>query len=118
MLTVDIFRCDFMPDVAGLVTYVTYEGAQFDADPPVWVVAGTKYFAMFGKTKVKIMELERWETVTGGDGVVRVLPINDLRPHQHSAECWCHPNTDEFGVEVHNSLDGREHVENGTRRKQ
>jgi hypothetical protein len=43
-----------------------------------------------------------------------VYPVNDLR--EHSVEdCWCHP-TDDEGVMVHNSLDGREFYERGDRK--
>lgn len=48
---------------------------------------------------------------------VHVLPIDDLRPHEETRDCWCHPDTqrepyEEAGiVVVHHSLDGRELVE-------
>jgi hypothetical protein len=43
-----------------------------------------------------------------------VYPINDLREHSLS-DCWCRP-TDDDGVIVHNSLDGRELYERGDRK--
>lgn len=46
------------------------------------------------------------------EGRMHVIPRDDLRPHDDSAECWCRP-FDEDGVCVHNSLDRREHVERG-----
>jgi hypothetical protein len=46
---------------------------------------------------------------------VHVVPVNDLREHTASAECWCKPSEeDEWpGVWVHHSMDGREAFENG-----
>ncbi|MFZ2651281.1 MAG: hypothetical protein WA210_14360 [Burkholderiaceae bacterium] len=43
-----------------------------------------------------------------------VLPRNDLRAHEMSANCWCGPRVDDEQAEeliVHNSLDGRERWE-------
>lgn len=40
-----------------------------------------------------------------------VIPINDLRIHHQSKECWCHPVIDEGGIVVHNAADGRELLE-------
>ena len=41
-----------------------------------------------------------------------VLPINDLRKHDESKYCWCHPKSQRQPngnwVIVHNALDGRE----------
>lgn len=47
---------------------------------------------------------------------VHVLPIDDLREHRESRDCWCLPRlleeeADAEVVVVHNSLDGRELVE-------
>jgi hypothetical protein len=42
-----------------------------------------------------------------------VYPFNDLREHS-LADCWCRP-TDDDGIMVHNSLDGRELYERGER---
>lgn len=52
---------------------------------------------------------------------VHVLPISDLREHEETLTCWCQPRvvrTDEetgedyvAPVVIHNSLDGRELVE-------
>lgn len=44
-----------------------------------------------------------------------VLPVNDLREHAESADCWCNPDFDE-GVYIHNSMDGREKFETGERK--
>jgi len=41
-----------------------------------------------------------------------VIPLDDLRPHEESSECWCAPFDDE-GVWVHNSMDKREFAERG-----
>lgn len=41
-----------------------------------------------------------------------VMPIDDLREHIDSIDCWCKPTIKENGsVVVHNSLDGREYSE-------
>lgn len=45
---------------------------------------------------------------------IHVMPVNDLREHLCSKDCWCSPTEDE-GVYVHHSLDGRELVEIGER---
>lgn len=46
---------------------------------------------------------------------VHIVPIDDIRDHQDSIECWCEPFEVEDGVIVHNSLDGREKYENGAK---
>jgi hypothetical protein len=43
-----------------------------------------------------------------------VCPVNDLREHLLT-DCWCGP-TDDDGLVVHNSLDGREFYERGERK--
>jgi hypothetical protein len=43
-----------------------------------------------------------------------VYPFNDLREHSLT-NCWCRP-TDDHGILVHNSLDGRERYERGDRK--
>lgn len=44
--------------------------------------------------------------------VLHVVPRNDLREHICDAgACWCEPKEIEYGLWVHNSLDGREHGE-------
>lgn len=48
---------------------------------------------------------------------MHVIPINDLREHEASAECWCNPTPDEeHDLFVHHSLDGREAYETGEKR--
>ena len=46
---------------------------------------------------------------------IHVLPVNDLREHVESEDCWCHPRIERVGDDgwlvVHNSADGRELVE-------
>jgi hypothetical protein len=47
--------------------------------------------------------------------VVHVVPVNDLREHIASKDCWCKP-TEEDGwpdVFVHHAMDKREEYENG-----
>lgn len=47
--------------------------------------------------------------------VPHVLPINDLREHDETSQCWCKPIYDE-GIYIHNSMDGREKFETGERK--
>lgn len=44
-----------------------------------------------------------------------VYPVDDLREHNLSPECWCRPTRDEEhpGVWIHNSMDRREEYEQG-----
>lgn len=44
---------------------------------------------------------------------IHITPINDLREHVLTAECWCRPMTDEDGLVVHNAMDQRETYEQG-----
>ena len=43
-----------------------------------------------------------------------ILPINDLKPHIESKDCWCRPLVED-GICVHNSMDGREKHEKGVK---
>lgn len=47
-----------------------------------------------------------------------IVPIDDLRPHEASVSCWCHPTVDEerSDVYVHHSMDQRELYESGERK--
>lgn len=45
------------------------------------------------------------------------MPTYDTREHIPSAECWCGPVVDIFGVVAHNSHDGRERYEHGHARR-
>jgi hypothetical protein len=51
----------------------------------------------------------------GGIGPYHVYPLDDLREHELSLDCWCKPYDDE-GVIVHNSMDQREKYETGERK--
>ena len=63
-----------------------------------------------GKTRrTKAPDQMPWR-VTGN----HVYPFNDLREHSLT-NCWGRP-TDEHGILVHNSLDGRERYERGDRK--
>lgn len=47
-----------------------------------------------------------------------VVPLGDLRDHEASAQCWCHPTQDDEAdsvLYVHHALDGREAFETGER---
>lgn len=47
--------------------------------------------------------------------ILHVIPVGDLREHEASVDCWCHPTPDEEepSVYIHHSMDGRERVETG-----
>lgn len=55
------------------------------------------------------------ETPPGG---WHVVPMNDLREHDPSPECWCRPDEDGEvpGVWRHHAADGREAYEQGRKR--
>lgn len=46
---------------------------------------------------------------------VHVIPVDDLREHITSVDCFCKPITDDEdeNVIVHNAMDKREEYENG-----
>ena len=44
-----------------------------------------------------------------------VYPVNDLREHSLTSDCWCNA-ADDDGLIVHNSLDRRELFERGERK--
>lgn len=48
---------------------------------------------------------------------IHVLPVDDLREHEPSEDCWCNPTEDDEtpAVMVHHSMDGREAFETGER---
>jgi hypothetical protein len=48
-------------------------------------------------------------------GALHVLPVDDLREHPASKDCWCHPTEDEEtpGLWIHHSMDRREEYEEG-----
>lgn len=47
--------------------------------------------------------------------LIHVVPLNDLRDHEVSTACWCHPTPDEDEPQVilHHALDQREKYETG-----
>jgi len=46
-----------------------------------------------------------------------IIPLNDLREHDLSPKCWCHPTPDEeHDFFQHHALDGREAYETGERK--
>lgn len=45
------------------------------------------------------------------EGPYHLYPINDLEEHRLDEFCKCKPVWTEPGMWVHNSFDGREHVE-------
>lgn len=51
------------------------------------------------------------------NGEHNVMPIADLKDHAASSKCWCSPIQDDVCDDVftHNSMDGREAFEDGTR---
>jgi hypothetical protein len=46
---------------------------------------------------------------------IHVVPVNDLKDHVASADCWCKPTEEEGWPDVwaHHSMDQREEYENG-----
>ena len=53
-------------------------------------------------------------------GPIHVIPVDDLREHTASPECWCNPTLDDVDSEtigddvwVHHSMDLREEYEDG-----
>lgn len=61
-----------------------------------------------------------WEHYTGtsktGLKVTHVTPVNDIRPHTYSADCWCEPEINKLDhIVIHNSADQREAYEYGFR---
>jgi hypothetical protein len=54
-------------------------------------------------------------TIKAMKQAVHVVPLNDLREHIASLDCWCKPTEeDEWpDVLVHNSMDRREEYEAG-----
>lgn len=54
-----------------------------------------------------------WLVIEGSLGN-HVVPLDDLKEHDVDGACWCHP-TDDEGVLVHHSMDGREKIETGER---
>ena len=60
-----------------------------------------------------------WEAIALPNGQRHVIPLDDLRPHDESPDCWCRP-TEDFegvGVMVHHALDRREQYETGAIRR-
>lgn len=60
-----------------------------------------------------------WKITELDNGEVHVHPIDDLAEHSLSLDCWCAPTEDEEDgaiIIVHNSKDGREHIESGRRK--
>jgi hypothetical protein len=48
------------------------------------------------------------------DARIHVVPLNDLREHTDSPDCWCNPTEDDGewpDVWVHHSMDRREEYE-------
>lgn len=52
-------------------------------------------------------------------GRYHIIPIDDLREHEATPDCWCCPTEcEEDGTVVHNALDNREAYETGSLRLQ
>jgi hypothetical protein len=54
-----------------------------------------------------------WGIYVGQDQMKHVVPVEDMRPHRHSINCWCRPIHDQIdgAVIVHNAMDEREKAE-------
>lgn len=48
--------------------------------------------------------------------VYHIMPMDDLKPHINSRNCWCKPYEDDPDIFVHNAKDGREDYYNGKRK--
>lgn len=61
--------------------------------------------------------MNQWKNIIIGDQV-HVLPMDDLKEHQESENCWCNPRRDEEELKliIHNSVDQREKYETGERK--
>lgn len=59
------------------------------------------------------MSVDFW--VAGSEERWHVVPVDDLREHNSSKTCWCHPTPDDEdpGIYVHHSMDQREEYEKG-----
>ena len=44
-----------------------------------------------------------------------VVPLDDFKIHEISADCWCNPE-DDGGIIIHNAADSREDYETGKRK--
>ncbi len=44
---------------------------------------------------------------------IHVTPINDLRDHSDTRDCWCRPRIEDDEIVVHNAMDERETYEQG-----
>jgi hypothetical protein len=49
---------------------------------------------------------------------IHIVPLNDLREHECSVDCWCGPTLADdcppgTDIHLHNALDGRESYEEG-----
>ena len=59
---------------------------------------------------------KQWATGKGEAGRdTHVWPLNDLRKHDLTKDCWCDPRKDyeEFDLYIHRSMDKRESYEQG-----
>ncbi len=57
-------------------------------------------------------ERQAWEAIALPSGERHVIPLDDLKPHAETPQCWCEP-TDDEGVWVHHAMDRREFYETG-----
>jgi len=53
-----------------------------------------------------------WAATEQDDGQPCVYPLDDLKPHVLTVDCWCRPFMD-GNVVVHNAMDRREEYERG-----
>lgn len=90
--------------------------------PHLVFAAGTLERVLDGAAGPADQQLERARATarTLPHADVHVLPVKDLRPHEETRTCWCHPCVEEVDanrpgfvgiVVIHHSLDGRELVE-------
>lgn len=66
------------------------------------------------------MDGKQWKNMAAADGL-HVIPLEDLREHDVADCCWCCPRVRVFNdrrIVIHNSLDGREILEQGEERRE
>ena len=62
----------------------------------------------------------KWAVRIGEGSERHVVPVGDLREHVETTKCWCRPLEDieYYNIWIHNSMDRREFIEDGTQKVQ
>lgn len=76
------------------------------------MIQGSQSRAARLRRKVSVAWEERYCASTASvEESIHVVPLDDLKDHDHTGECWCNPEPEYDNpvmVYIHNSLDGRE----------